>query len=97
MRQERRIPSLVTDRPLSCVRESFAGPRWNPLSPRERPSFAHGEGVSLAALFGRFPDDATAEVWFVSRVRPAGVRRPYPRVDFHPDFHQTRDDASGLW
>jgi len=35
------------------------------------------EGISIVELFRRFPDDATAEAWFVSRRWPHGVHCPH--------------------
>ncbi len=38
---------------------------------------AHREGISMVELFRRFPDDATAEAWFVSRRWPEGIHCPH--------------------
>ncbi len=38
---------------------------------------SYREGISLVELFRRFPDDATAETWFVSRRWPEGVHCPH--------------------
>ncbi|MYE01943.1 MAG: IS1595 family transposase [Alphaproteobacteria bacterium] len=35
------------------------------------------EGISMVELFNRFPDDATAEAWFVSRRWPEGIHCPH--------------------
>ena len=37
----------------------------------------HRKGMTLAALFAKFPDDDTAETWFISRRWPDGVRCPH--------------------
>ena len=46
------------------------------------------EGVSLARLFELFPDNATAEAWFVERRWPEGVRCP------HCDCGDVQDGAA---
>ena len=41
------------------------------------PGKSHREGISLVELFRRFPDDATAEAWFVKRRWPHGIACPH--------------------
>ena len=41
------------------------------------PGKSHREGISLRDIFKRFPDDATAEAWFVSKRWPEGVACPH--------------------
>ena len=41
------------------------------------PGKAHREGISLIEIMRRFPDDATAEAWFIERRWPAGVHCPH--------------------
>ena len=38
---------------------------------------AHREGISLVGLFGLFPDDETAETWFIKRRWPNGIACPH--------------------
>ena len=40
------------------------------------PSQSHREGISLIQLFEMFPDDATAEAWFVAQRWPNGIACP---------------------
>ena len=44
---------------------------------RKAPGKAHREGISLAQLFRPFPDDATAEAWFVKKRWPNGIHCPH--------------------
>ena len=39
------------------------------------------KGLSLAQLFTMFPDDKTAETWFINRRWPDGVRCPHCDCD----------------
>ena len=41
------------------------------------PGKSHREGISLIKIMRRFPDDATAEAWFVKRRWPDGVHCPH--------------------
>ena len=41
------------------------------------PGKSHREGISLIEIMRRFPDDATAEAWFVERRWPDGVHCPH--------------------
>ena len=41
------------------------------------PGKAHREGISLVEVFRMFPDDATAEAWFVARRWPTGIACPH--------------------
>ncbi len=41
------------------------------------PGKSHREGISLVEIMRRFPDDATAEAWFVERRWPDGVHCPH--------------------
>ncbi len=41
------------------------------------PGKAHRKGISLRAIFRKFPDSATAEAWFAERRWPAGVVCPH--------------------
>ncbi|MCY4137779.1 MAG: IS1595 family transposase [Rhodobacteraceae bacterium] len=41
------------------------------------PGKSHREGISLVELFRRFPDDATAEAWFIERRWPDGINCPH--------------------
>ena len=41
------------------------------------PGKSHREGISLVEIMRRFPDDATAEAWFIERRWPAGVHCPH--------------------
>ena len=41
------------------------------------PGRSHGEGMSLAQLFKMFPDDETAEAWFVARRWKKGIHCPH--------------------
>ncbi len=45
------------------------------------PGKHHRKGLSLLALTRRFPDDATAEQWFIAQRWPNGVRCPYCDTD----------------
>ena len=44
---------------------------------RKAPGRAHRKGISLVEIMRQFPDDATAEAWFVERRWPAGIACPY--------------------
>ena len=41
------------------------------------PGKSHREGISLIEIMRKFPDDATAEAWFVERRWPDGVHCPH--------------------
>ena len=41
------------------------------------PGKRYREGISLVQIFGMFPDDATAEAWFIARRWPTGVACPH--------------------
>ena len=41
------------------------------------PGKSFREGISLVQIFRMFPDDATAEAWFVARRWPSGVACPH--------------------
>ncbi len=56
------------------------------------------EGLTLAQLFTMFPDDKTAEEWFVNRRWPDGIRRPHCDHDDVQDgavAHSVREFARG--
>lgn len=44
---------------------------------KKAPGRAHRKGISLVDIMRQFPDDATAEAWFVERRWPGGVACPY--------------------
>ena len=44
---------------------------------QQAPGKAHRKGITLAELFHRFPDDATAERWFAQQRWPEGLHCPY--------------------
>ena len=44
---------------------------------RKAPGISHRKGISLVEILRQFPDDATAEVWFVERRWPVGIACPY--------------------
>ena len=44
---------------------------------KKAPGKAHRKGISLVGLFKLFPDDATAEAWFVKRRWPNGIACPH--------------------
>ena len=41
------------------------------------PGKAHREGISIIEIMRRFPDDATAEAWFIERRWPDGINCPH--------------------
>ena len=41
------------------------------------PGKSHREGISLIEIMRRFPDDATAEAWFIERRWPDGINCPH--------------------
>ena len=41
------------------------------------PGKSHREGISLIEIMKRFPDDATAEAWFIERRWPNGITCPH--------------------
>ena len=41
------------------------------------PGKSHREGISLIEIMRRFPDDATAEAWFIERRWPDGISCPH--------------------
>ena len=45
--------------------------------PHKSPGKSHRKGISLVALFKRFPDDATAEAWFIRKRWPDGIHCPH--------------------
>ena len=57
------------------------------------PGKSFREGISLVQIFRMFPDDATAEAWFVARRWPTGGRVPALRLAERPDGRKARDDA----
>ena len=59
----------------SNTRRRRKGPR------RKGPGQAHREGITLMQLAEMFPDDATAERWFVNNRWPSGVRCPHCQSD----------------
>ena len=44
---------------------------------RKAPGKPHRKGISMVELFRRFPDDATAEAWFIKRRWPNGIACPH--------------------
>ena len=44
---------------------------------KKAPGKSHRKDISLREIFKRFPDDATAEAWFVSKRWPGGVACPH--------------------
>ena len=44
---------------------------------RKSPGKSHRKGISLVQIFKRFPDDATAEAWFIKRRWPNGIACPH--------------------
>ena len=44
---------------------------------KKAPGKSHRKGISLRELFRRFPDDATAEAWFIERRWPTGIACPH--------------------
>ena len=44
---------------------------------KKAPGKSHREGISLEKLFQMFPDDATAEKWFVEQRWPDGAHCPH--------------------
>ena len=44
---------------------------------RKAPGKSHRTGISKVELFRRFPDDATAEAWFIERRWPNGIACPH--------------------
>ena len=54
---------------------------------RNAPGEHFRKGLSLAQLFTMFPDDSTAEEWFIGRRWPDGVRCP------HCDHDDIQDGA----
>ena len=58
---------------------------------QKAPGKSYRDGVSLKELFRQFPDDETAERWFIAKRWPEGPRCPYcdsDRVQF-PITHKT--------
>lgn len=47
------------------------------MAKQKGPGRAFRRGLSLAEFFALFPDDAVAEMWFISVRWPGGVRCPY--------------------
>ena len=41
------------------------------------PGKSHREGISLIEIMRKFPDDATAEAWFIERRWPDGISCPH--------------------
>ena len=41
------------------------------------PGKSHREGISIIEIMRRFPDDATAEAWFIKRRWPDGINCPH--------------------
>ena len=44
---------------------------------KKAPGKSHRTGISMVELFRRFPDDATAEAWFIERRWPTGIPCPH--------------------
>ena len=44
---------------------------------RKAPGKSHRTGISMVELFRRFPDDASAEAWFIDRRWPTGIACPH--------------------
>ena len=44
---------------------------------QKAPGKSHRTGISMVELFRRFPDDATAEAWFIERRWPIGIACPH--------------------
>ena len=44
---------------------------------RKAPGKSHRKGISLIEIMRQFPDDATAEVWFIERRWPNGISCPH--------------------
>ena len=44
---------------------------------RKAPGKAHRKGISLIEIMRQFPDDATAEAWFIARRWPNGIACPH--------------------
>ena len=44
---------------------------------KKGPGKSHRTGISMVEIFRRFPDDATAEAWFVNRRWPHGISCPH--------------------
>ena len=44
---------------------------------QKAPGKSHRTGISMVELFRRFPDDATAEAWFIERRWPTGIACPH--------------------
>ena len=44
---------------------------------QKAPGKSHRTGISMVELFRRFPDDATAETWFIERRWPTGIACPH--------------------
>ena len=44
---------------------------------KKAPGKSHRKGISMVELFRQFPDDATAEAWFIERRWPTGIACPH--------------------
>ncbi|KKZ10266.1 MAG: hypothetical protein TE42_10495 [Candidatus Synechococcus spongiarum SP3] len=44
---------------------------------RTGPGKSHREGTTLIELIWKFPDDTTAEAWFLQARWPEGIKRPH--------------------
>ena len=44
---------------------------------KKAPGKSHRTGISMVELFRRFPDNATAEAWFIDRRWPTGIACPH--------------------
>ena len=47
------------------------------MAKHKSPGKSYREGISLMEIFRKFPDDATAEAWFVARRWPGGICCPH--------------------
>ena len=63
---------------------------------RKAPGRAHRKGISLVEIMRQFPDDATAEAWFVERRWPDGIALPLLWVNGRTDWRTAQDDAVPL-
>ena len=52
--------------------------------PQKAPGKSHREGITLIQLTRMFPDDQTAERWFIEQRWPDGVHCPACGIDQHP-------------
>lgn len=84
------LPSLALP-----VRPHVAAAALDPVSQEDTgmahkaPGESFREGISLVRILRMFPDDATAEAWFVARRWPTAIACP------HPDFRVISCYGSG--